>query len=87
MKAVRIAISLYDSDWISARSFASAGEVVEYACSVWDILETKTEEFSQAIPETGIEDVDTYLRWYMVPAISLTRYNKKGEIRPWGTWN
>lgn len=84
MKAVRIAISLYDSDWISARSFASAGEVVEHACSVWDILETKTEEFSQAIPETGIADVDTYLRWYMVPAISLTRYNKKGEILTMG---
>ena len=84
MKAVRIAISLYDSDWISARSFASAGEVVEHACSVWDILETKTEEFSQAIPETGIEDVDTYLRWYVVPAISLTRYNKKGEILTMG---
>ena len=84
MKAVRIAISQYDSDWISARSFASAGEVVEHACSVWDILETKTEEFSQAIPETGIEDVDTYLRWYMVPAISLTRYNKKGEILTMG---
>lgn len=84
MKAVRIAISLYDSDWISARSFASAGEVVEHACSVWDILETKTEEFSQVIPETGIEDVDTYLRWYMVPAISLTRYNKKGEILTMG---
>lgn len=84
MKAVRIAISLYDSDWISARSFASADEVVEHACSVWDILETKTEEFSQAIPETGIEDVDTYLRWYMVPAISLTRYNKKGEILTMG---
>lgn len=84
MKAVRIAISLYDSDWISARSFASAGEVVEHACSVWDILETKTEEFSQAIPEAGIEDVDTYLRWYMVPAISLTRYNKKGEILTMG---
>lgn len=84
MKAVRIAISLYDSDWISARNFASAGEVVEHACSVWDILETKTEEFSQAIPETGIEDVDTYLRWYMVPAISLTRYNKKGEILTMG---
>ena len=84
MKAVRIAISLYDSNWISARSFASAGEVVEHACSVWDILETKTEEFSQAIPETGIEDVDTYLRWYMVPAISLTRYNKKGEILTMG---
>lgn len=84
MKTVRIAISLYDSDWISARSFASAGEVVKHACSVWDILETKTEEFSQAIPETGIEDVDTYLRWYMVPAISLTRYNKKGEILTMG---
>ena len=84
MKTLRIAISLYDSDWISARSFASAGEVVEHACSVWDILETKTEEFSQAIPETGIEDVDTYLRWYMVPAISLTRYNKKGEILTMG---
>ena len=84
MKTVRIDISLYDSDWISARRFASAGEVVEHACSVWDILETKTEEFSQAIPETGIEDVDTYLRWYMVPAISLTRYNKKGEILTMG---
>lgn len=84
MKTVRIAISLYDSDWISARNFASAGEVVKHACSVWDILETKTEEFSQAIPETGIEDVDTYLRWYMVPAISLTRYNKKGEILTMG---
>lgn len=84
MKAVRIAISLYDSYWISARNFASAGEVVKHACSVWDILETKTEEFSQAIPETGIEDVDTYLRWYMVPAISLTRYNKKGEILTMG---
>lgn len=79
-KTIRVAISMYDSDWISAGQFSSADEVVNYAYRMWNVLETKTQEFSQAIPDTGIEDVDTYLRWYMIPAVSLTRYNKKGEI-------
>ena len=79
-KTIRVIVSMYDSDWISARQFASADEIVKYAYRMWNVLEAKTKEFSQAIPETGIKDVDTYLKWYMIPAISLTRYNKKGEI-------
>ena len=79
-KRFRIVLSLYDENWISANQFATVDEVVDYAFRMWDVLETKTAEFSDAIPRSGDEEVDTYLRWYMVPAISLTRYNKKGEL-------
>ncbi len=79
-KRFRIALSLYDEDWISANQFPAVDDVVSYAYRMWSILETKTLEFSQAIPSSGDEEIDTYLRWYMVPAISLTRYNKRGEL-------
>lgn len=79
-KKIRILISMYDSEWITANQFASIDDVAKYAYRTWDILKAKTHQFAQAIPQTGIKDVDTYLHWYMIPAISLTRYNKKGEL-------
>src|SRR5690606_20150693 len=47
-------------------------------------LKTKTQHFSDMIPQTGDEELDTYLRWYMIPAISLTKLSKKGEVLTMG---
>lgn len=79
-KTIRILISMYDSNWVSANQFVSVEAVAEYIYRMWNVLEEKTIQFSQSIPKTGIPEVDTYLRWYMIPAISLTRCNNKGEL-------
>lgn len=79
-KNLHVLISVYDPQWISANSFDNVVSQSEYIFKMWDVLNRKTEEFSNAIPSTGIDDVDMYLRWYMIPAVSLTRCTKDGKI-------
>ncbi|MBP3374919.1 MAG: hypothetical protein J6L60_10365 [Bacteroidaceae bacterium] len=83
-KTLRILIALHDAEWVSTLRFSNPSEVAEYTFLAWNALEQHTRQFSQAIPESGFSEVDTYLRWYLVPAISLTRCNRKGEILTMG---
>lgn len=40
--------------------------------------------FSNAIPRTGDKELDTYLRWYMIPSVSLTKWTRNGELLTMG---
>lgn len=79
-KSIRPLLVYYDPDWITANDYASGQEIAEHVYSVWNDLKARTEAFSAAIPTTGDEEIDTYLRWYMIPAVSLTRYTRNGEV-------
>jgi|GEM_PF-66267 len=79
-KKIRMLISFYDPTWVSANRFDSVESQARYAFRMWDVLGEKTRQFSAAIPSTGIEDIDMYLRWYMIPAVSLTRCTADGKI-------
>jgi uncharacterized protein (DUF608 family) len=78
-KTLRLALAFYDDEWVTANRFASAGEIASYAGDNWDELYAKTLDFETHIPRTGDAELDEYLRWYMIPAVSLTRLTKNGE--------
>ena len=81
---IRVLLAFYDRNWISANQFGSAGEISDYGYRAWPTLKDKTQSFSDAIPETGDEELDTYLRWYMIPGISLTKCTKDGQVLTMG---
>ncbi len=78
--SVKLLLTAWDDQWISALQFGDAQEITDYVHSTWDALHEKTELFSKAIPATGTEDLDEYLRWYMTAGISLTRCTRRGEM-------
>lgn len=44
----------------------------------------KTVLFGDAIPKTGDKELDNYLRWYMIPGISLTKCTKDNNVLTMG---
>jgi uncharacterized protein (DUF608 family) len=83
-KTFRITIALYDSTWVSANQFRNVSEITDYAHLFYAVLKEKTASFDDAIPQTGDAELDKYLRWYMIPGISLTRYTKNDEALTMG---
>jgi glycogen debranching enzyme len=83
-KRVRVLMSFYDKDWVAAKNFRNVGEITRYAYRAWESLKANTELFAKAIPNTGDKELDTYLRWYMVPGISLTKCTSNDEVLTMG---
>ncbi|MDR0567438.1 MAG: hypothetical protein LBG47_10480 [Prevotellaceae bacterium] len=83
-KPLRFAVAFYDSTWTSARQFSAASQIADYARDSWDSLLAKTRQLEKRIPQTGDAALDEYLRWYMVPAVSLTRITKRNEVLTMG---
>jgi uncharacterized protein (DUF608 family) len=83
-KTFRITVALYDDTWVSATQFRHVGELTDYAHRFYAVLREKTALFDAAIPQTGDAELDQYLRWYMIPGISLTRYTRNGEALTMG---
>lgn len=81
---VQLALTSYDKEWISSRSFGSAEELNDYALRSWDILHERTKLFADAIPQTADDELDAYLRWYMTAGISLTRLTADGKALTMG---
>ncbi|MDR1624328.1 MAG: hypothetical protein LBS04_05075 [Tannerellaceae bacterium] len=79
-KTIRVLLTFYDKEWITANRFRDIAEMTDYSYAAWKILKTNTQLFSDAIPATGDKELDTYLRWYMIPGISLTKCTKNNEI-------
>jgi hypothetical protein len=79
-KTIRILLTFYDEEWITANRFRDITEITAYSYAAWPVLKTNTQLFSNAIPQTGDKELDTYLRWYMIPGISLTKCTKNNEI-------
>ena len=72
-KSVKIVLSSFDNEWITANRFGSAGEVGQYALQGWERLREQTLLFDKALPSTADEELNDYMRWYMTAGISLTR--------------
>ncbi|MDR0620022.1 MAG: hypothetical protein LBG17_09010 [Bacteroidales bacterium] len=83
-KILRIVLAFYDSEWISAKFFNSADEIAQFASENWDELLTNTQDFENHIPESGDKELDNYLRWYMISAVSLTRITKDSQVLTMG---
>ncbi|MDR0815609.1 MAG: hypothetical protein LBN37_07660 [Bacteroidales bacterium] len=83
-KTLHILLAFYDEDWISANRFKDVGEISRYTHTMWSVLNEKTRQFSDAIPATGDKELDKYLRWYMIPGISLTKCTKNNEVLTMG---
>jgi uncharacterized protein (DUF608 family) len=83
-KTLHILLSFYDNEWISVNDFQNISEISDYTHRMWDVLKEKTRLFSEAIPETGDKELDKYLRWYMIPGISLTKCTKENQVLTMG---
>ena len=83
-KNLRFMFSFYDENWVSAGQFPNIDKLTDYARQTWSALREKTENFAAAIPKTGDTELDSYLRWYMIPGISLTKCTAAGEILTMG---
>ncbi|MDR2859408.1 MAG: glycoside hydrolase family 116 protein, partial [Mediterranea sp.] len=83
-KVIRILSAFYDKDWISANRFQNIEEITDYAHKTWSVLKEKTVLFGDAIPKTGDKELDNYLRWYMIPGISLTKCTKDNNVLTMG---
>ncbi|MDR3245607.1 MAG: glycoside hydrolase family 116 protein [Prevotellaceae bacterium] len=83
-KTLHILFSFFDNEWISVNQFKNIEEVTDYAHKTWSVLKAKTALFDNAIPQTGDELLDKYLRWYMIPGISLTKCTKDNNILTMG---
>jgi uncharacterized protein (DUF608 family) len=83
-KTFRILLTFYDDNQVYVNWFQNIGEISAYTYTVWDVLEKRTRLFSEAIPETGDKELDTYLRWYMIPGISLTKCTNKHQVLTMG---
>jgi uncharacterized protein (DUF608 family) len=81
---LRLAVAFYDAEWYSANDFSSASQIADYARMKWDTLLYKTQQFENLIPQSFDKEIDEYLRWYMIPAVSLTRITKKEEVLTMG---
>lgn len=79
-KKLRILLAFYDENGVSANLFKNTEEISAYAHTAWNVLKEKTTLFGAAIPQTGDVLLDKYLRWYMIPGISLTKYTKNNEV-------
>jgi hypothetical protein len=83
-RKIRVLLTFYDENWITANQFRSIDEITGYTYRTWPFLKAKTLSFSDAIPETGDKELDTYLRWYMIPGISLTKCTKDNQVLTMG---
>jgi uncharacterized protein (DUF608 family) len=83
-KTFHILLAFYDNEWITVNQFENIEKLTDYVHKTWSILKDKTTLFSDAIPQTGDILLDKYLRWYMIPGISLTKCTKDNNILTMG---
>lgn len=79
-RRVRIAIAMLDSLTLASAHYSTAQMLADDAIRRFDTLLDFTKRFSKAIPTSGDKEIDEYLRWYMIPAISLTKCTADGNI-------
>ncbi len=77
---VRVAIAMLDSLTLASKQYGSAQELADDAIGRFDELLESTRSFSEAIPSLGDSEIDEYLRWYMVPAVALTKCTAGGDV-------
>ncbi|MDR2652128.1 MAG: glycoside hydrolase family 116 protein [Prevotellaceae bacterium] len=83
-KTFHILATFYDDKWISVNQFGNIEELTDYVHKTWSVLKEKTDLFDNAIPQTGDKLLDKYLRWYMIPGISLTKCTQDNNVLTMG---
>jgi uncharacterized protein (DUF608 family) len=83
-KTFHILSAFYNNEWVSANQFENIEKLTGYVHKMWSVLKDKTALFSDAIPQTGDILLDKYLRWYMIPGISLTKCTKDNSVLTMG---
>ena len=78
--SLRLAVVLYDPLGYAARKYPDAGSLAAGVVTGWESLKESTLRFEAALPDSGYSDIDGYLRWYMIPALALTRTTAKGQV-------
>jgi uncharacterized protein (DUF608 family) len=90
----RFAITFYDSQWLihngvsgsendnpkNEKTLRPLDAITLDTFEHWQGLKDSTQKFSAALPATGDAALDRCLRWYVIPALSLTKCTAKGEI-------
>ena len=79
-KTIRIAIAMLDKLTMAANNYTTPSSLAEYAISRYDMFYELTRRFAEAIPLSGNKEIDEYLHWYMIPAVSLTKCTSEGNI-------
>ena len=77
---LRFVIAIYDKNWIISRKFDSPHMIAEHTFNNWSYLYTKTLEFEKSLPLTEDAELNSILRWYIIPAMILTKCTREGEI-------
>jgi uncharacterized protein (DUF608 family) len=83
-KTFHILSAFHDNEWISVNQFENIEKLTDYVHKTWSVLKDKTALFDEAIPQTGDKLLDKYLRWYMIPGISLTKCTKENNVLTMG---
>ena len=83
-RELRFLLVLHDEKWVSANKFSGADEVSDYVAKNWKMLLEKTQTLEKRLLSTGDEKLDEYLRWYIIPAIILTKCTSNNEILTMG---
>jgi len=81
---IRVAISTFDKEWVSANYFISHKDLIDYVFDKWVDLKSSTDKFKSQIPVSGDKKIDEYMYWNILPAIVLTKCTKNGEVLTMG---
>lgn len=81
---VQLALVHYDETWVTSKRFDSASETARYALNHIEVLRLATSAFGQSMPQSGEEEIDKYLPFYLLPALILTRMNSEGQVLTMG---
>jgi hypothetical protein len=82
-------VGIYDHREYTAKQLSSRAALQRYLLQqgLQDTpgsLQRQTHDFIASLPRTGDADIDLYLRWYLSPAILLTRGTAAGEVLTMG---
>lgn len=83
-KLIHVLVAMQDAEWYSASKYPDVVSLSDYVHDNWHSLRLHTERFAEAIPETRDADLNNYLRWYMIPAICLTKCTRQGDVLTMG---
>lgn len=83
-RPLRWAFAAYDPHGGAARQFQDQVDIARYALRNSGYLMRRTSELEQALPRTGVSEVDEALRWYMGAGVYLTRCARSGAVLTMG---
>ena len=84
VRHLMLCLMLWDDQGRTAADVASLPELFRYVILKRRELRSSTLGFPALLPATGEADIDEYMRWYLMPAMILTRVLKDGTTLTMG---